>query len=210
MILLLDEVVGHMREKIELPEFGSVERVERIATDVPPEWYKPYGDSLSDVPPMAIFGEGYRYHITGLFHDMLGYPTTRLDEIDPWIERVHRKIERNLNDIILVEEDLSESDKTVVVTYGASARSARHAVKLARQRRTRVGMVTLLTIWPFAEELISRVAKTARRIIVPEMNMGQLALEVERVAGRNKVVRVNRANGEMITPQMILEAIEDR
>ena len=94
-----------MREKIELPEFDSVERVERIATDVPPEWYKPYGDSLSDVPPMANFGEGYRYHITGLFHDVLGYPTTRLDEIDPWIERVHRKIERNLNDIIMVEED---------------------------------------------------------------------------------------------------------
>jgi 2-oxoglutarate ferredoxin oxidoreductase subunit alpha len=97
-----------------------------------------------------------------------------------------------------------------VVTYGASARSARHAVKLARQRRTKVGMVTLLTIWPFAEDEISRVARFAKRIIVPEMNMGQLALEVERVAGRNKVVRVNRANGEMVTPQMILEAIEDR
>jgi 2-oxoglutarate ferredoxin oxidoreductase subunit alpha len=159
---------------------------------------------------MANFGEGYRYHITGLFHDVLGYPTTRLDEIDPWIERVHRKIDRNLNDIILVEEDLSPTDKTVVVAYGASARSARHAVKLARQRRTKVGMVTLLTIWPFAEEEISRVAHTAKRIIVPEMNLGQLALEVERVAGRNKVVRVNRANGEMVTPQMILEAIEGR
>ncbi len=210
VILLTDEVIGHMREKIELPDFDSVERVERIATDVPPEWYKPYGDSLSDVPPMANFGEGYRYHITALFHDVLGYPTTRLDEIDPWIERVHRKIERNLNDIIMVEEDCSENDKTIVVTYGASARSARHAVKLARQRRTKVGMVTLLTLWPFAEDEISRVAKTAKRIIVPEMNLGQIALEVERVAGRNKVVRVNRANGEMVTPQMILEAIEDR
>ncbi len=112
--------------------------------------------------------------------------------------------------LLLVEEDLSESDKTVVVAYGASARSARHAVKLARQRRTKVGMVTLLTIWPFAEAEISRVARIAKRIIVPEMNLGQLALEVERVAGRNKVVRVNRANGEMVTPQMILEAIEDR
>jgi 2-oxoglutarate ferredoxin oxidoreductase subunit alpha len=210
VILLLDEVIGHMREKIEIPDFDTVERVERIATDVPPEWYKPYGDTLSDVPPMANFGEGYRYHITGLFHDVLGYPTTRLDEINPWIERVHRKIERNLNDIILVDEDLSESDKTVVVSYGASARSARHAVKLARQRRIKVGMVTLLTIWPFAEDVISRVARIARRIVVPEMNLGQLAMEVERIAGRNKVVRVNRANGEMVPPQMILEAIEGR
>lgn len=210
VILLLDEVIGHMREKIELPDFTSVERVERIATSVPPEWYKPYGDSLSDVPPMANFGEGYRYHITGLFHDPMGYPTQRLDEIDPWIERVHRKIDRNLNDLVLYEEDGTEGARTVVVAYGASARSARHAVKLARQRRTKVGLVTLLTIWPFAEEVISHIARTAKRIVVPEMNLGQLALEVERVAGLNKVTRVNRANGEMVTPQMILEAIEGR
>lgn len=210
VVLLLDEVVGHMREKIDLPDFEQVERVERIAANVPAEWYKPYGDSFSDVPPMASFGEGYRYHITGLFHDPMGYPTQRLDEIDAWIERVHRKVERNLNDIILYDEDDIDSTKTVVVAYGATARSARHAVKLARQRRIKVGMLTLMTIWPFAEDLIARVAHTARRIVVPEMNLGQLALEVERIAGRHKVVRVNRANGEMVTPQMILEAIEGR
>jgi 2-oxoglutarate ferredoxin oxidoreductase subunit alpha len=210
VILLTDEVVGHMREKIDVPDFDRVERVERIVASVPAEWYKPYGDSFSDVPPMANFGDGYRYHITGLFHDPMGYPTQRLDEIDPWIERVHRKIERNLNDIILHEEDDVDGAKTVVVAYGASARSARHAVMMARQRRIKVGMLTLLTIWPFAEDLIARVAHTARRIVVPEMNLGQLALEVERVAGRDKVVRVNRANGEMVSPQMILEAIEGR
>lgn len=210
VILLLDEVIGHMREKFDMPDFDAIERVDRIATDVPPEWYKPYGDSLSDVPPMANFGDGYRYHITGLFHDPHGYPTQRLDEIDPWIKRVHRKIERNLHDIVLYEEDWDPTNKTVVVSYGASARSARHAVKLARQHRLKVGEITLLTIWPFAEEVIARMARTARRIIVPEMNLGQLALEVERVAGRSKVVRVNRANGEMVTPQEILDAIEGR
>jgi 2-oxoglutarate/2-oxoacid ferredoxin oxidoreductase subunit alpha len=98
----------------------------------------------------------------------------------------------------------------VVVAYGASARSARHAVKIARQRRHKVGLLTLLTIWPFAEDAIYRVAHSARKLIVPEMNRGQLALEVERIAGRHKVARVNRANGEMVTPQMILEAIEGR
>jgi 2-oxoglutarate ferredoxin oxidoreductase subunit alpha len=210
VILLLDEVVGHMREKVELPDFETVERVERVTTSVPPEWYKPYGDSPGDVPPLSNFGDGYRYHITGLLHDVAGYPTQRLDEIDPWIERVHRKIERNLNDIVMVEEDGVHSAKTVVVAYGASARSARHAVKLARQRRSKVGLVTLLTIWPFAEDVIERISHTARRIVVPEMNLGQLALEVERVAGRRQVVRVNRANGEMVTPQMILEAIEGK
>ena len=210
VILLMDEVVGHMREKVELPDPAAVERVERVATSVPPEWYKPYGDSLTDVPPMADFGTGYRFHVTGLLHDPAGYPTTRLDEIAPWVERVERKISRNVHDIVVAEEDGVETARTVVVAYGASARSARHAVKLARQRRCRVGLVTLMTLWPFAEELIARVARTAKRIVVPEMNLGQLALEVERVAGRNKVVRLNRADGEMVTPQKILEAIEDR
>jgi 2-oxoglutarate ferredoxin oxidoreductase subunit alpha len=210
VILLMDEVIGHMREKVDLPDFSSITRVERTGTDVPPEWYKPYGDSISDVPPMANFGSGYRYHITGLFHDPMGYPTERLDEIDPWVERVHRKIDRNLHDIVMVEEDDTAASPTVVVSFGASARSARHAVKLARQRRHKVGQVTLLTIWPFAEEVIDRISRTAKRIIVPEMNLGQLALEVERVAGRRKVVRVNCADGEMIKPQRILEAIEGR
>jgi 2-oxoglutarate/2-oxoacid ferredoxin oxidoreductase subunit alpha len=159
---------------------------------------------------MANFGDGYRYHITGLFHDEMGYPTQRLDEIDPWIERVNRKIERNLNDILLFEEDGLEGARTVVVAYGATARSARHAVKMARQRRHKVGQLTLLTIWPFAEQVIERIAESSAHIIVPEMNMGQLALEVERIAGRRKVTRVNRANGEMVTPQMILDAMEGK
>jgi 2-oxoglutarate/2-oxoacid ferredoxin oxidoreductase subunit alpha len=210
VIILMDEVIGHMRERIVLPDFDSLERFDREGTDVPPEWYKPYGDSISDVPPMASFGSGYRYHITGLFHDQMGYPTQRLDEIDPWIERVHRKIDRNLDDILLYEEDRVENVNTIVLAYGATARSARHAVKLARQKRHKVGNVALSTIWPFPEELVARLGQTAKRIIVPEMNLGQLALEVERIAGRHKVRRVNRANGEMVTPQMILEAIEGR
>jgi len=207
VILLMDEVVGHMREKIELPDPKSVERVERGTTSVPPEWYKPYGDSSSDVPPMSPFGAGYRYHITGLLHDIAGYPTQRVDEIDPWLERIQRKIEHGIGDITMVEEDGSDA-RTVVVAYGATARSARHAVKLARQQRCKVGLVTLLTLWPFPEDVIARVSRSAQRIIVPEMNLGQLALEVERVAGRNKVVRINRANGEMVTPQLILNSIE--
>ncbi len=209
VILLLDEVIGHMRERVSLPSDEHVFRVERMGTNVPPEWYKPYGDSVSDVPPMASFGTGYRYHITGLFHDPLGYPTQRLDEIDAWVERVNRKLERNLNELLLYQEDCIEDANTVVIAYGATARSARHAVKLARQRRHKVGMLTLLTIWPFAEAEVARVAHDARRVIVPEMNMGQLAIEIERVVGRHKVKRVNLANGELIPPQRILEAIEE-
>lgn len=208
VILLTEETIGHMREKVELPDFDTVERVERVTTSVPPEWYKPYADTPSDVPPMANFGEGYRYHITGLLHDPAGFPTQRLDEINPWIARVHRKIERNLGDILLYEEKDVESARTVIVAYGAMVRSAAQAVKIARARRHKVGLVKLQTIWPFPEQVIERVAQTARHIVVPEMNLGQLALEVERVAGRRKVIRVNKANGEMVTPQMIVAAME--
>jgi len=210
VILLTDEVIAHMREKVELPSADMIEVTERISTDVPPEWYFPYDETSSDVPPMVSFGEGYRYHITGLMHDRAGFPTLRLDEINPWLTRVFRKIERGLGDIIMAEEEWTKGARTVVVTYGCTVRSARHAVRMARDRRHKVGLVKLLTLWPFAEETIERVAHTARRIIVPELNLGQLALEVERVAGRHKVRRVNRADGEMLTPQQILAAIEEK
>ena len=210
VILLMDEVIAHMREKVELPSAGMVEVTERIGTDVPPEWYFPYDETSSDVPPMVSFGQGYRYHITGLMHDRAGFPTLRLDEINPWLTRVFRKIERGLGEIVMTEEEWTKGARTVVVAYGCTVRSARHAVKMARDRRHKVGLVKLLTIWPFAEEVIERVAHTARRIIVPELNLGQLALEVERVAGRHKVRRVNRADGEMLTPQQILAAIEEK
>ena len=208
VILLMDEVVGHMREGVELPDSDSVERVERAETLVPPEWYKPYENFPSDVPPLIPFGQGYRYHVTGLYHDERGYPTNRLDEINPWLERVFRKIERSLSDILLYEEDGVEEAETLVVAYGITARSARHAVELARQRGRRVGFLKLLTLWPFPEEVVERATERIHHVVVPEMNRGQLVLEVERVAGRQKTRRVNRADGELLKPGEILAAIE--
>ncbi|MBC7249036.1 MAG: 2-oxoacid:acceptor oxidoreductase subunit alpha [Anaerolineae bacterium] len=207
VILLMDEMIGHMREKVELPSPEAIEVVERVSTSVPPEWYKAYENTPSDVPPMISFGQGYRYHITGLFHDERGFPTQRLDEIDPWIARVFRKIERNLRDILIYEADEIEDAEIVVIAYGATARSARHAVKQARARGYRVGFLRLGTLWPFPEEVVERAAERIHRVIVPEMNLGQLALEVERVVGRRKVMRVGKANGEMVTPQEVLDAI---
>jgi len=209
VILLLDEVIGHMRERITLPAYDTVERVERAGTTVPPEWYKPYENFVTDVPPLAPFGEGYRYHITGLHHDERGYPTDRLDEVQPWLERVFRKIERSLSDILLYDEDGVKGAEVVVIAYGATARSARHAVEIARERGRKVGLLKLKTIWPFAEEVVEQAAAQARYAVVPEMNLGQLALEVERVLGRDKVRRVNRADGELIKPVEILAAIKE-
>jgi len=207
VILLMDEVIGHMRERIVLPNYEDIEQAERPGTKVPPEWYKPYENLPSDVPPLVPFGEGYRYHITGLHHDERGYPTNRLDEVQPWLERIFRKINHSLSDILLYEEDGIEKAEVVIIAYGATARSASHAVEIARQRGHKVGLLTLKTIWPFAEEVVEHAAAHANRVVVPEMNQGQLALEIERVLGRDKVHRVNRADGEMIKPDEILTAI---
>jgi len=209
VILLMDEIVGHMREGIEIPDNDHIERVERAETLVPPEWYKPYENYSFDVPPLIPFGEGYRYHITGLHHDERGYPTQRPDEINPWLERVFRKIERNLSDILLYERNGVKGAEIVVIAYGAAARPARHAVELARQSGHRVGFFKLKTLWPFPEKAVERATEEANSVVVPEMNRGQLVLEVERVVGRNKVHRVNRADGEPLKPDEILAAIAE-
>jgi len=217
VILLMDEVIGHMRERVVLPHVlpplpgeGREGMVERPGTTVPPEWYKPFENLASDVPPLVPFGEGYRYHITGLHHDARGYPTNRLDEVQPWLERIFRKIDRSLSDILLYDEDGIEDAETLVIAYGVTARSACHAVNVARERGHKVGFLKLKTIWPFAEEVVEHAAARLHRVIVPELNLGQLVLEVERVVGRHKVRRVTRANGEMIRPDEILVAIEER
>lgn len=208
VILLLDEIVGHMRQKVDLPDPEEVEVWNRVQSHVPPEWYFPYEDSAAAVPPMANFGEGYRYHVTGLFHDRAGFPTQRLDEINPWLERVFNKINLNKETICLYKEEWTNGARDVVIAYGATARAARHAVKMARAKRHNVGMLTLNTLWPFPNEVVTRIARNSRRIIVPEMNRGQIVLEIQRVVGQSKVRCVNRADGEMLTPQQILRAID--
>jgi 2-oxoglutarate ferredoxin oxidoreductase subunit alpha len=211
VILLMDAMIAHMREGVDIPEPEQLEIWDRAPTEVPPEWYKAYVNEPQDVPPLAAFGEGYRYHITGLFHDELGYPTQRLDEINPWLSRVFGKIERSLGEITDYEEDEHlERAEVIVISYGATVRSAQRAVRLARARGCRASLLKLRTLWPFPEERIETAAERLYRVIVPEMNRGQLALEVERVVGKHKVVRVNRADGEMVTPDQILDAIEQR
>jgi 2-oxoglutarate ferredoxin oxidoreductase subunit alpha len=207
VILLTDEIIGHMREPVDLPDFSTVEKFERVVTDLPGV-YKPFRNEPGDVPPMASFGQGYRYHITGLFHDEVGFPTQRLDEIEPWLERVNHKFDRHADDILLYQQDYEPGARTAILSYGASARTARHAMKILRAKGEKVSLFTAQTIWPFPEAAVEALADSVDRIIVPEMNLGQLALEVERIAGRRKVVRVNRANGEMVTPEMVLKAVE--
>ncbi len=208
VILLLDEVVGHMRESAILPDPESVEAENRELPQVPPEWYEPFGEAPNDVPPLAPFGEGYRFHVTGLLHDRRGFPTDRVDEIQAWVDRLFRKIDNHMAELALYDTDGPRDAGTLVVSYGATARSARHAAVMARAMHGRkVRLLRLVTLWPFLEEVVLEEAENARRIVVAEMNRGQIAAEIERLVGRQKVVRVGRSDGRLVTPGEILDAI---
>ncbi len=210
--VLIDEIIAHMRERIVLPDPGEITLWERPRPAVPPEQYLPYGDTPTGVPPMADFGAGYRHHVTGLYHDARGLPKDSPDLVDALQRRLMRKIELGLLDIQKYEEvSLAlEEARLAVVAYGASARSAKAAIRMARAKGISVGMLRPVTLWPFPEDPIAALAKRMRHILVVEMNLGQVALEVERVArGLCPIHRVNRVTGEPIPPEQILEKIEE-
>ncbi|MBZ5498078.1 MAG: 2-oxoacid:acceptor oxidoreductase subunit alpha [Acidobacteriia bacterium] len=208
VILLLDEIIGHVNERVVLPEPGEYEVYRRSKPEVPPEKFLPYEHTESDVPPMVSFGEGYRYHVTGLSHDQTGFPTNNPVEIDRLVRRLNRKIENHSHEIIEVKEDCLEDAEIGVFAYGSTSRSARQAVMMARQRGIKAGLLRPLVIWPFPEEQVRAMAERVRRIIVPELNLGQLAHEVEWASCRKiPIVKINRVDGEPISPQQILDRI---
>jgi 2-oxoglutarate ferredoxin oxidoreductase subunit alpha len=210
VILLLDEIIGHVTEKIVLPEPGSVEIIDRVKPTMPPEEYVPYAQTETDVPPMAIMGDGYRYHVTGLTHDETGFTTSAPQKIDALIRRLHRKIEGHRDDIIQVSEEYLNDAKIAVVAYGSTARSARRAVMMAREENIPAGLLRPITLWPFPEKEISELAQRVSHIIVPEMNLGQIAHEVEHAAkGKAQVVSLTRVDGEPIRPQQIFDKIKE-
>jgi 2-oxoglutarate ferredoxin oxidoreductase subunit alpha len=210
VILLLDEVVAHMREKISLNDDDKIDVFNRVKPTVPPEWYIPYEDTPVGIPPMANFGEGYRYHVTGLTHDVRGFPTSRPEEIDPFIRRLFRKISQNFVDLQIGEFFMTDDADVSVIAYGCVARSAKRAVIDARERGIKAGLLKLNTIWPFMRIQVERVLQTSSCVIVPEMNMGQISREVKRVnKGGAKVFSINKVDGTIITPQEIFNRIRE-
>lgn len=209
VIVLSDEIVGHMREKLVIPEPGELEIIDRVKPTCCPGEYKPFDSSAGDVPPLAAYGEGYRFHVTGLDHRADGFPTANQNIIQSENERLFRKIYKNKKEIIKVEETLTEDARIGVVAFGATARSAKLAVRLARQEGIPAGLLRPLTLWPFPDDEILALASHVDRIVVPEMNLGQVALEVERAArGKAEVVGVFRVDREPITPDEILNALK--
>jgi 2-oxoglutarate ferredoxin oxidoreductase subunit alpha len=210
VILLMDEVVGHMREKVVFPEPGQYEIVDRVKPSVPPEWYLPYEDTSFGVSPMGIFGEGYRYHVTGLTHDIRGFPTLRQDEIEPFLLRLFRKISTHIDDIQIVESYQVDDADLVLIAYGCVARSAHRAMVEARAEGLKVGLMRLATLWPFPRRFVEPLTKAKKTLLVPEMNMGQISREVKRVnQGMTTVLTLNKIDGTIIYPKEILAKIRE-
>ena len=207
VILLMDEMVAHMREGFELPDRSGLKIVNRRTVSPDDTDWRPYAGDERGVPALPPFGTGRRYHITGLCHDERGYPTGDTQTIDRMCRRLMDKIERNRDDIITYEDDTAGAD-TAVVCFGGTARSARRAVRMAREKGAKAGLFRLITIWPFPQREIEALAQRVKRIIVVEHNDGQILHEVERVVqGRCKVDFIGRINGTIIMPGEIEQAI---
>ena len=210
VILLLDEIVGHMREKITIPPADELEIVNRKKPK--PEDkdnFYPYEETEDLIPPMPDYGTGFKYHSTGLFHDKTGFPRGKTEDAKKLMDRLMGKINNNLDDIIHLEEDLNGDEDVVVLAYGSTVRSAISAVNQVREEGVKAGWVKLKTIWPFADDYVRELAEKVDRIIVPELNMGQLIGEVKRVAaGKAEVTGINRYDGTLITPADVVAEIK--
>jgi 2-oxoglutarate/2-oxoacid ferredoxin oxidoreductase subunit alpha len=210
VLLLGDEVVGHMVERVEIPAAHDIDRWPRKRPSRPPNGlFEPYRIEDADlVPPMVHAGDGYRLHFTGLTHDERGYPAMTAEAHHRLVSRLVNKIETNAEDIIRTEGYHLDDAQIVVVAYGCTARSARRAVRLARDKGIPVGLLRLISIWPFPESIIRQLARRVDTFVVAEINLGQISREVERLA-RRPVTGVFHAGGAMIHPETILAAIEE-
>ncbi len=200
VILLLDEVIGHMREKVNLTELEKLEVIDREhAVDA----------SNKLVYPMNNIGSGSRMHVTGLSHDEKGFPTNSVDITEKLLDRLNRKIEENLEDILIYEEFNTDDCEMLIVSFGFSVRSSKDSMEELRAKGIKVGLLAIKTVWPFPEEVVRNLSKKVSHIFVPEMNMGQMKLEIERVVKNNcEVIGINKFNGDIIRPENITSCIE--
>jgi len=208
VFVMLDEVVGHMTEKVVIPPAEQIEVEPRRYTALPPGEFLPYKPKDDLVPDMPRIAEGYNVHVTGLTHDERGYPDMKPATQDKLVRRLVDKIRKNADKIILYEEDQLEGADVVVVSYGITSRVAQRAIDMARQRGVKVGKFRLITAWPFPEKQIAAIASKVKALVVPELNLGQMVREVERAAAGQAVVRhVPHAGGSVHHPEDILQVI---
>lgn len=209
VIFLMDEIVGHMRERIELPDFADIKQPMRKQPSVPASEFKAFQPDADGVPPMASFGQGYHHHVTGLVHDETGFPNGSSAATKKLLHRLHEKVNNHLDEITLFEEYRLEDAEIAIVAYGGTARSAYAAIDMAREAGIKVGMFRPITIWPFPEKQIAGLSNKVKHVIVAEMNYGQLVGEVKAaVAGKIPVQLFAKYDSDPISPKELLQAIE--
>jgi 2-oxoglutarate ferredoxin oxidoreductase subunit alpha len=209
VLVMSDEIVGHMTEKVVIPDPENIHLVTRKKPKSKPEKYMMYRADKDLVPAMAIAGEGYKVITTGLTHDEKGYPAMNAEAQEKLIRRLSDKILKNRSDIIEYEERFLEDAEIIVIAYGIPVRSALRAVKDARANGIKAGLLKLVTVWPFCEEKILELSGKAKALIVPEINNGQMVREVERCSrGNTEVISMPRF-AELHTPQEILNKIKE-
>ena len=208
VLFMMDEVVGHMTEKVVIPPADQIEVTPRKHTRKSAEEYLPYGTNGDLVPEMAHAGEGYKFHMTGLTHDERGYPDMTPQTQDKLVRRLQNKIRDAADRIMIAEEEGIEGADVIVVSYGITSRVAQKGIDMARARGLKVGKFRMITCWPFPEKRIRELAEKAKAFVVPELNLGQMVREVERAAGgRARTVPVSHAGGSVHRPEEILNAI---
>lgn len=210
VVILADEIVGHLRENITLPEPGELEVFTRPAPAGDPASYKPFAAEPGDVAPLAAYGSDYVFHVTSSMHGPEGVSENSPANATWRVAQLHEKIARHRDDIVLTKSFQADDAEVLVIALGAPTRAGRAAALAARARGLRAGVLQLQTVWPFAAREVAELGRRARRVVVPEMNYaGQLAGEVRKVLGPEADIRqVNRWNGTAITPSDILAAIE--
>jgi len=209
VFVLADEIVGHMWERITIPEAESIKVANRKKpAALPREDYAPFQPDQDLVPPMAVFGQGYRFHATGLTHDERGHPSTESAEVQTrLVQRLCDKIRKNKEKIIRVEKVMVEDAEVAVVAYGIAARAALSAVRKARAVGIKAGLIRLVSLWPFSDEQVAKIADHVKAFVVPEMNCGQMVREVERAAKGTPVAFLSKLGEEPHRPSEILDAI---
>ena len=208
VIILADETVGHMHEKVVIPPAEQIQVVPRNNYSGPKENFRPYKFDGQGGHPMARAGDGYHFHITGLTHNERGYPVVTAEQNKIVVTHLMEKINGNADDIVRLEENDIDGADVVVVSYGITSRIAVKAVQDARKEGIKVGSLRMITIWPFCEKRIRELAGKIKCFVVPELNYGQMVLEVERcAAGKCKVISVNHCGGAVHDPEVILDAI---
>ena len=209
VLIMTDEVVGHMSERVIIPEAKEIVLMSRPTPAGPKDSFNPFKPAENGVAPMANAGEGYKIHVTGLTHDERGYPVMTVEAQVSMMERIMNKFAKNLDKIIKTESHRIEDADIVVVSYGVSARTALAAVEDARERGIKAGLLRLITVWPFPSELIGKLAARVKGFITVEQNLGQIHLEVQRAAaGKAPAYLVGHAGGSLISPEQVMDVIE--